>query len=278
MFEEKDGGVLVLVHDDGDVGCLLTELFRSNGFQVEWCRSLEAAQQRLVAARAEIVVTPWDRPIGKQVYRWATTKAHALRRRFVFVVDQMPRCLQRAAASRRVARVTHVEAVLEAVRTTHRRLASERVKRAAPAGQAPTARLLLVEDDAEQRAAMSDVLRAIGYDVIAASGVHAALTLLAASHVDAVLSDWCMGDGTGAELYQWIREHDPALVGAMIFITGGDPDAAHAVDGPVLVLPKGQDSRELKTALTRAIEIGRGARAPRSTRTAPAREHARQHH
>jgi DNA-binding NtrC family response regulator len=257
MDEEQDGGAVVVVHDDSDVADLLTGLLRANGFQTKWCRSHGEAEERLATSRDDLVIVPWDRPIGKQVYRWAS-KSSTLRRRFVFIVDEIPPDLVRAAARQRVARLTDLEAVLYAVVSTRRRL------RARPAGTRPppyaAPKLLLVEDDPDQLAAMSELLRALGYDVVTASGVQAAELVFEASAVDAVLSDWCMTDGTGAELYRWISERRPDFLGAVVFITGGDVAAARASVTPALVLPKGQDSRELITALSRAIELGKRVR------------------
>ncbi|HUQ08312.1 MAG TPA: response regulator [Kofleriaceae bacterium] len=236
---------------------LLAGLFEAHGFRVEVCRTDGAAERRLATARVDLVVTPWDREIGKQIYRWATARSHGMQRRFVFVVDEVPASLKNAAARRRVAPLTHVEAVLDAVMTTARRLRREEEVPLAQGTPAP--RVLVVDDDPDQLAAIADLLRASGYIVSAAGGVGAAVAALESSSVDAILSDYHMGDGTGAELCAWVREHQPHFLGAVVLITGGNVDEARAAAGPVLVLPKGQDSRELITALIHAVAIGRGA-------------------
>lgn len=313
MDEEKDGGSVVVVHDDSDVVDLLTGLLHANGFQVEWCRTHGDAEERLATTRVDLVIAPLDRPIGKRVYRWAAEHSRALRRRFVFVVDEFPRGLVRPGARERVARFNDLEAVLYAVAATHRRLRTRSPRATQPPPlptqpptptrtRAPTRppsptraltrppsastrvpsistkrppippppraarvapRLLVVEDDPDQLAAMTELLGTVGFEVVAASGVQAAQLLLESTRVDAVLSDWCMTDGTGAELYHWIHDHRPDFVGSLVFITGGDVAAARAYAGPALVLPKGQDSRELAAALAHAVANSR--RRPKST-------------
>jgi CheY-like chemotaxis protein len=205
----EHGGTLLVVHDDADVADLLSGLFEAHGFRVEVCRTEGAAERRLATARVDVVVTAWDREIGKQIYRWATARSHGMQRRFVFVVDEVPPSLATAAARRRVAPVTHVEAVLDAVMTTSRRLMREAEVPLAQGTPAP--RVLVVDDDPDQLAAIADLLRSSGFIVSAASGVGAAVSVLEMSGVDAILSDFSMGDGTGAELCKWVRAHHPEL-------------------------------------------------------------------
>jgi len=248
---------VVVVHEETEVGDLLTGLFHAHGFEVEWCRSHDAVVARLTSRPADLVVTAWDRRLGQEAYRWALDQPRDLRRRFVFIVDELPPSLRRAVAERRVARLADVAAVLDMVVTTCRRLRATTVPVALGATRP---RLLLVEDDADQLAAMRDVLGERGYEIVAAGGVHAAVATLQATGVEAVLSDWCMGDGTGADLRAWIARHRPDLLGALVFVTGGDVNGPRAGVWPVPVLPKGQDTQALVTALTRAVKVSRRPR------------------
>jgi hypothetical protein len=68
-----------------------------------------------------------------------------------------------------VARLTDHDAVREMVIDLGRQLRAAE----AAATRAARPRLLLVEDDPDQRAAMTDVLQSVGYEVVAAGGVQA---------------------------------------------------------------------------------------------------------
>jgi CheY-like chemotaxis protein len=209
--------------------------------------SYAGAVKRIDTWPADLVVTAWDRPFGQQIYRWGLKRD--LGKRFGFVVDEIVPRLERAAEQRRVARLADHDAVREMV------IDLARQRRAAEAAVAKVARprLLLVEDDPDQRAAMTDVLEAVGYDVVAAGGVHDAMAALEHPGIDGVLSDWRMADGTGAELRNLIASHRPEMLDALVFITGGDIAMPAAAVAPAPVLPKGQDSMTLASVLTRAI-------------------------
>lgn len=243
---------LVIVHEDADTAEVLAELCRGQGFEVAWSWSCDAALRRIVTWPADLVLTAWDRPLGQQIYRWALRRD--LGSHFVFVVDEIVPRLERAATQHRAARLDDRRGILEMVRSLRHHL------RAAEAAQlrAARARLLLVEDDPEQRAAMADLLNASGYDVVAADGVRAAVAALEplgeAASVEAVLSDWTMADGSGAELRNWVASHRPDLLASLVFITGGDIAGPSKSVFPAPVLPKGQDSASLVDVLTRAAK------------------------
>ena len=66
-------------------------------------------------------------------------------------------------------------------------------------------RLLLVEDDAELRRTLADVLRLEGYDVLTAASRAEGLALLAHAAPDLVLLDLGLPDGDGRELLAALR-------------------------------------------------------------------------
>ncbi len=70
------------------------------------------------------------------------------------------------------------------------------------------ATLLVVEDDPTTRAFLAENLRADGFVVLAAEGVHCALELLESGYPDAVLVDQGLPDGSGLELLRAIRGAD----------------------------------------------------------------------
>ncbi len=73
----------------------------------------------------------------------------------------------------------------------------------------PEARLLLVEDDVDQRKLVAGILRGQGYAVAETGSVDAALADLAAAPVDLVLSDWKLPGRDGMELLAEVKSRFP---------------------------------------------------------------------
>jgi CheY-like chemotaxis protein len=61
-------------------------------------------------------------------------------------------------------------------------------------------RVLLVEDDRDQRSGLADILRAEGYDVAEADSAEVALVVLQSQPFDLLISDYQLGGATGAWL------------------------------------------------------------------------------
>ena len=70
-------------------------------------------------------------------------------------------------------------------------------------------RILVVEDDADQRELVAGLLRGRGHAVSEAGSLAEGRAALAAGAVDLVLCDWQLGDGTGMELLSELGD-DPA--------------------------------------------------------------------
>ncbi|MEM7350148.1 MAG: sigma-54 dependent transcriptional regulator [Acidobacteriota bacterium] len=70
-------------------------------------------------------------------------------------------------------------------------------------------RVLVVEDDEDQRRLVSNILRAREYLVAEADSVASARAQLDSSPVDLVLSDWKLPDGDGTELLEAVRAEHP---------------------------------------------------------------------
>ena len=81
------------------------------------------------------------------------------------------------------------------------------------------AQLLVVEDDPAMLAALSDILKAAGYDVLAASNGKAALELLGRETPALILSDISMPIMDGIELYQAVRRQPMGTSIPFIFLT-----------------------------------------------------------
>jgi two-component system NtrC family response regulator len=71
-------------------------------------------------------------------------------------------------------------------------------------------RILVVEDDADQRSLLANILRSRDYLVAEAESLAAARAELERSPVDLVLSDWKLPDGDGNELLKEVRRDHPA--------------------------------------------------------------------
>jgi PAS domain S-box-containing protein len=104
----------------------------------------------------------------------------------------------------------------------------------APAGLAHErrARILVVDDEpALVRTLKRDLSRE--YDVVTVSSGREAIDLLSHDAAFAlVLCDIMMLDVSGREVFEWIREHRPALQESIVFITGGttNAEARHFLD------------------------------------------------
>ena len=90
----------------------------------------------------------------------------------------------------------------------------------------PEQRLLVVEDDADQRRLVSSILRAEGWAVAEAGSVGEALDELARSPVDLVLSDWKLPGRDGLELLAEVRARGTETAFVMMTAYG---TIAHAV-------------------------------------------------
>src|SRR5688572_19564008 len=89
------------------------------------------------------------------------------------------------------------------------------------------ARVLLVEDDADQRALVAGMLSREGMLVTTAATIGAALAALEATPVDLVVSDLRVGDGDGLDLLRAVRARHGELPFVLITAYGS---IAHAVE------------------------------------------------
>ena len=71
--------------------------------------------------------------------------------------------------------------------------------------------ILIVEDDAGLREALTDTLELGGYKVIAAEDAESALVALNQQHIDLVVSDIQMGDMSGLSLLRSIKSRLPNM-------------------------------------------------------------------
>lgn len=123
------------------------------------------------------------------------------------------------------------------------------------------ARVLVVDDDADTRSAIVDLLRDLGHHVEAEPGGEAALERVGSADFDAVLSDLRMEGMDGLELCQRLLRDGPRL--PVVVMTAFD-DVRSALGalkaGAFDFITKPFDVDELTTALNRAVESGRNLR------------------
>lgn len=68
-------------------------------------------------------------------------------------------------------------------------------------------RILIVEDDAHQRAGLSELLQRAGHDVLQAHSAERALEILSWAHLDLLIADYQLGGATGAWLARVAGRH-----------------------------------------------------------------------
>ena len=131
----------------------------------------------------------------------------------------------------------------------------ERASAPAPVAVPEGLQLLLVEDDADVRPALLDVLRRSGVDVSVAASKQEAIDLLQRADVDIVLSDVGLGpEGDGLSLQAWVKAHKPGI--PVVLMSGLPSDLlAHryAVTPQTQVLRKPFSAAELGEALAGAL-------------------------
>ncbi len=80
--------------------------------------------------------------------------------------------------------------------------------------------VLVVDDEADIREALSEILAGARHRVVTASSGREALERMAAAHYDAILTDIRMPDLDGRALYQEIERRWPGQAGRVVFVTG----------------------------------------------------------
>jgi DNA-binding NtrC family response regulator len=114
-------------------------------------------------------------------------------------------------------------------------------------------KVLLVEDEPAQRELISEILSDAGYLVEEAADAPSALNLLTSHHFDVVFSDWKLAIGTGLDILEWVRAHQPALGFVMATAYGTISHAVEAIQtGADDYLSKPFKAQELLLAIKKA--------------------------
>ncbi len=260
-----DRPTVLVIHDDGDALDSLTRLFEGNGFEVATAVTGFRAQAILESERAiHVIVAPWDavRGVGGEVYRWSLQHRFDLRGQFVFVATEPPPGFDDVVAGRCLAvpESQPAEIVRVAIAAVNRRSALEAVPDpTTDLGARPV--LLIVEDEPILLRVMGEVMKAQGFRVIEAESGGVAVERIEAQNFDAIVCDWQMDGGGGADVLAWIKSNKPWLADRVVFLAGGErDDAGKAAEGRPM-FRKGQDSGPLIKVLR---EIVRQVRAEAS--------------
>ncbi len=137
------------------------------------------------------------------------------------------------------------------------------------------ARVLIVEDEAGIRLALSGLLRRENYEVAQASDGREAERMLRASAYDLVLTDLALGNGpSGLDVLRIARETAPECPVVMITAHGNEKIAVEAMRlGAEDYVPKPFDNDEIRLVVRRALERTRLARENRLLRERIARDY-----
>jgi two-component system cell cycle response regulator CpdR len=256
---------VLVIHDDGDALDIMTRLFEASGFDVVTAVTGFRAQSHLEGDRpVDVVVAPWDavHPVGGEVYRWSLQRRYDLRDQFVFIAAEVTsdfdqivagRCLAMAMA--RPAEI--VRAALAVVRRKNQLEGTEDTLAELPELEQARPRLLLADDEPVLLMVIGDFLAQSGYAVTRVESGHAAIILLHHEEFDAIVTDWQMDDGTGADIYRWIVQTKPQLAERIVFLSDGEGDDASTVAPGRPMFRKGQDSHALTSVLEDIVRESR---------------------
>lgn len=258
----------LIVHDEGDALDVLTRLFEASGFDVITAVSGFRAQSLLEGEReVDVVVVPWDQghSVGGDLYRWSLQRRYDLRDGFVFLAAEAPAGFDRLVAGRclAVALSRPAEVVRVAIAAVRRRAQLEAARDAAfeeADGTRPT--LLLADDEPVLLMVMADLLAEAGYAVSRVDNGHGAILLLETQDFDAIVTDWNMDDGNGADIYRWIVQVKPWLAERVVFLADEEGEDAAVVAPGRPMFRKGQDSSALAAVLREIVRHVRGEPEP----------------
>ncbi len=123
-------------------------------------------------------------------------------------------------------------------------------------GRAP--RVLLVDDEASMRDMLRIVLRRDGYEVLVADGVRAALAILEKEHIDLLLSDIRMPDGSGVDVVRAAKAANRDIVAFMMTAFASTDTAVEAMRlGAVDYFTKPFNVDELRLKIGQHLETRR---------------------
>jgi len=119
--------------------------------------------------------------------------------------------------------------------------------------------VLIVDDDAQLRKALTRALNAHGFDSESAGGYSEALTCLDQKPYDVVITDLRMGDKDGIDLLMALRESPRPTRPILMSAYASAKDSQRAFDlGAIRVLCKPFETRDVIEAIERAVDSSTG--------------------
>jgi DNA-binding response OmpR family regulator len=247
---------VLLVHDEAEMLETLTRWFAASMFEVICAITVHRAQRALEGRELDAIVAAWDsrHPVGAELYRWVLGHRSDLRSRFVFIGDDVPGDFDELVGGRCLTIPAGQPAELLQITT-----AVVRRPRTPPRGVpivTDRPALLLADDDPVLLATMGELLDSAGFAVFEAESFAKATAALEARDYHAIVADWRMHDGSGAELYRWIEAHRPHLAPRVVFLSEAAEDDSRPIAPDRAMLRKGQDSRALIDVLQAILDRG----------------------
>jgi DNA-binding response OmpR family regulator len=222
---------VLVVDDDPSICGLLVDLLEAEGYRVSTAPDGEAALALAVAEPPDLLITDLWMPRLDGQGLVAALRARGLGMLPVICISGLPRPAG-IPSQRFIAKpfdlVLLLRAVEDALSGTSPR--SELVVAEEPAcGPDERPLVLVVEDEAETRGVIHDLLAQSGYRVAVAATGAQAIVALAAAEVDLVLLDLVLPDMNGLELCMRVRARDEGVYLPIVMLTAlGSEQQRHA--------------------------------------------------
>lgn len=256
---------ILIIHQDGDELDRLTRLLEDRGFDVVTAATAFQSNARLDGERPiDVVVAQWDddHVLGGEVYRWTLRNRPKLRGQFVFLGAAAPDGFDSIVAGRCL--IVDPREPGEVIRCTEAASRRSRLLALADSDEsgAVTAygaaapdgpRLLLVDDEPVLLQVMAGWFTEVGFRVTTVDSGNAAIDRLAAQEFDVIVTDWQMEDGSGAELYRWIKTHKADHVDKVAILADARLEQIRSALPGVPVFAKGQDADGLIAVLRQIV-------------------------
>jgi CheY-like chemotaxis protein len=113
--------------------------------------------------------------------------------------------------------------------------------------------LLLADDEPALLVAMAELLADAGYAVSRVDSGHGAIQLLEHEDFDAIVTDWNLDDGNGADIYRWIAQVKPWLAERVVFLA--DEEGEHTSQGSRLAGAHHRAARDRAPGARRAHAV-----------------------
>ena len=233
----RSNRMILVVEDDPSFASNLRELVHEQGFECMVAGTASEALEIVRDMHPAAVLLDVELPDASGLYVLGKLKEDETTRHVpvhvISVHDQTQTALALGAVGYAVKPVRR-EQVVEVIQELRRKLAQQ------------SKRLLLVEDDAQLRGDIEELLRADGLEIVGVDSMAEALEQLQRLTFDCVVLDLQLPDGSGQRLLEKMAERERYAFPPVIVYTGSDIDA---------------DEEQLLRRYSQSIII-KGARSP----------------